>query len=51
MAAHPSKDEWRGEQQHDRQGRREAKSQNKRVERKRVGDGALAGAERARNRG
>ena len=51
MAAHPSKEEWRAEQQHGREGRRETKSQNKRVERERVGDGALAGAERPRNRG
>lgn len=51
MAAHPAKDEWRAEQQHGREGCRETKSQNRRVERKRASDGALAGAERARNRG
>ena len=49
MPAHPSKDEWRAEQQHRRECRRKAKGQNKRVQGKRVGDIALASAERARN--
>jgi hypothetical protein len=49
MPAHRSKDKWRGEQQHDRECRRQSKRENKSVQRKRVGDIALAGAERAGN--
>ena len=51
MSAHPSKDEWRAKEQHDRERRGEAKRQNKRVQRERVGDDRAAGAERACNRG
>jgi hypothetical protein len=47
MPAHPSKDEWCAEQQHRRECRRKAKGQNKSMKRKRVGDIALAGTERA----
>src|SRR5712691_8328797 len=51
MSSHPSKDEWRAEQQHWRECRRQTKSQAKSVERKRVGDVALACPKRACNGG